>query len=307
MIYPIRSLYPELKLLPWKLRWKVVKRVCENPMSKSSVPKTLVSTGTAVGMVAMFVAMYHMWGSFSLHADYVIMLAAVLPIAPFCLAAYILKVRDDRKMFLSWLDCHTCNGRSHFCLNCWQPLLDLERGDCSNCSQRQYSFVTDRHGTALPSVRTPNETPERELPAIELPEKVDRDAISHFLLGKVPPEAEFWGCMIEPLAYGVIFGLPISIGAVIYSVTYRWYALAVAMLIIFLVVTACYRYYRTTWAQTKRVVRKYCPDGIAPWCIYCDYDLRGRVESACPECGKPIFVYDFKWRPWNRKRSRPER
>ena len=267
----------------------------------------LASTGTVIGIAAMVVAMYYMSGSFSLYADIVIVLAAALPMLSFGIAAYAVKIRCDREMFLSWLDSHTCNGRPHFCLNCWQPRLDLDREDCPHCSHKQHLFVTDRRGKALPSERTPNRTPARQLPAIELPDKIDRDAISHFLLGKEPPEAQFWGCMIEPLAYSVIFGLPISIATVIYSATYRWHALAVAVLITALVVTACYRYYRTTWAQTKRAVRKFCPDGIAPWCIYCDYDLRGRVESSCPECGKPIFVYDFKWRPWKRKRSRPER
>ncbi len=307
MFYPIRSFYPELKPLPWKLRWAVIKRVCENPMSRSRAPKLLVGIGTVVGLVSMVTAIYLTLGTFSMNNDVVVVMAAVLALLPFCIAAYVVKVIDDRKSFLIWLENHTYNQRSHFCLNCWQPLHDLDREDCPHCSQQQFTFNTDRQGTALPLEEATEETPELQLPAIELPDKTDREAISYFLQGKKPPEAEFWYAMTEPLAYAVIFGLPISIGVVIYSPTYRWYAMAAAIAIISLAGIAGYRIQRTTRAHSKRAIKKYCPDGVAPWCIYCDYDLRGRIESSCPECGKPIFVYDFKWRPWKFRRSRPEK
>lgn len=272
-------------------------------MTRSKRPKWVWNMGIGLGLVTMFLATHFTRHQF--YNYYLAELLFVLPLIPAALLALYIKLRTSRTIFLSWLSQNTVGGRSHFCLNCWQPLPNMEAKQCAHCSEQVYSFATGLPGRPLMS--PDDEDAAREMPAVELPSQSEREIIAHFMQNKEHPHAGNWGCLLQILACLNVAGV-VSLIATAYSGGWHWVlALLIEIGLVILTVWAAGKSMMFLHFRIRKKVRKYCPDGVVPWCIYCDYDLRGSAKPACPECGQPVFVYDFKWRPWKKKRSRPER
>ncbi len=298
-IYFIRSHYPELKDIPKPLRRHLIKRVCDNPMTRSRLTKRVWEVGSATAFVLFIFCLV------VIRDEMVAMLTFAMCMLPAVLITGLVKIGEDRKIFITWLTKNSQNGRPHYCLKCWQPLPNAKEENCPYCSEQLYLLVTTHSGTPPPIAAVKEELQEYVLPALDLPSKFQRDSISQFLQGKEHTGTAIWGCLTQLMAYIVMFGSAITVYMMYSDTPLRWLVLFADIFLIIFFLWVAYKAIRSTPASVKAKIKKCCPDGVAPWCIYCDYDLRGSAKQSCPECGKPVFVYDFKWRPWKKKRARP--
>ena len=293
--------YPELAPIPASHRRRIIKHVCDNPMRRGKL-LAVVSVPLIFFVLAIFFA-FEFIGPIQFLGWATSMIVLFVSVVLLLLTILIVDMLDRRKTFTRWLATCTDHGWPHSCISCGTARSGPDSSTCEECHAPHYQLGYDGPGRPLLRAKNASDLENRSLKAIALPDQRTRQMISAFVLNRTDDPGFLRGCLGEA-AGEILVVLALISWFALAGLVGLFVAVVVGVILGVAVITGVFWYAVTEPARMKRKVRKHCPDGVVPWCVHCDYDLRGSSGTLCPECGEPILVFEPKFQ-WRRHRRVP--
>lgn len=301
-MYFNRQHYPELAPIPKAARKPLIQKICDAPMRHNARHRFVLLVGCIVTMAAYFA--FDTMTSLRVLGTWTSLYVIAFLVVCTGVAAFVTHRLESRRTFLTWLAANTDHGRPHHCISCGVLLAEPLSTDCHVCDGEIHHFAYNKPGRPVPRPKpsTPRAAP---LPSTPLPSKHDRREISAFLLNRNDDTGIMSGCLGELLAnLGMFAALIAWLGLWVWIGFWPATAIGAVVIATVLGLALWVVFQHPRWMKKK--IKKYCPDGVVPWCVHCDYDLRGHIGRNCPECGEAVFEFDPKNRWRREKRQAPQ-
>lgn len=292
--YTARESYPELRNIPPKQRHILIRKINRNNRDRGSMRYWVVIT-----CLLMFIAIWvvsEMVGALINYRGIGFITAVVITGPLLVIGLYMARQRENRKLFLAWIDRTTFHGKPHYCLNCWQWAQNESLDSCPDCTTPYVRVETEREGTPPPRMQDPSHGSGSASINAHCPNRRTREEVSRFLLKdheEFPAVLEIFGYIgiAEGGEWILAFVFLFAVTAVGLLIGF-WWALLLGVLAVFGLVAYFIRaIWRSLTRETRmnRYLNTHYPDGLLTWCVYCDNDLHGHNHSHCPICGRKRY------------------